>query len=353
MLLVSFGSPSAIGYAVTHIARAALEGCIGEHALFQVVSLDDFKAKWQASAEDKRRAVLVVSDCPHAEVVGLFSAARGPIVVSCDSFDHIVGYVMRARGMEFAPAVRFATQVLCALETLADAPNVMRVTSDDYGRSLQAVASALVDFTGLPTTDAQFGTVMARLLGEEGRRDEGFRDFVERHFPHVNEGEGSIPLSAGEADTLTRLCDDYGPLTRAHPLDAARWPTALFLDWDRPGRFLSGPVSLLGPARFIVCGPYLHLPRGRWRMSVEIEVEDCLSDNRLGADVFSGRILAAATMRLPARGARGFDLDFEVADPLLPVELRMQLLTGAIEGSLRLLDVRLSRTPRPDVHEDL
>ena len=92
-------------------------------------------------------------------------------------------------------------------------------------------------------------------------------------------------------------------------------------------------------------GPYLHLPVGRWRVSIEMELVDCLSDNRLGIEAVSGRVVAAVTMRLPPQGRRGLDLDFDVTDPFLAIELRFQLLTGAIEGGFRLLHVGISRNP--------
>ena len=348
MILVSFGSPSAIAYAATDIVRQAMARCIGAHSLLQVVRLDDFEDKWRALGEEGRRAVLVVSDCPHVDVIDRFSAADGPILVSCDSFEHIVGYVRRSRRMEFAPAVRFATQVMCALDALSATPNVMQVTPEHYGQDLSAFTASLVDFTGLSCSTEQFEGLIADLSAGHAGPRQTFRHYVERHFPHFSDDD-DLGLPAEDRASLDALMAPYGSLARGRGTEGMVWPTRLFLDWDRPGRFLERRIELMGPARFIVCGPYLHLPRGRWRMSIAVETQACLSDNRLGADIFSGRILSAVTMRLPARGHFGFDLDFEVTDALLPVELRVQLLTGAIEGSLRLLEVRLSRTSRVDM----
>ncbi len=56
----------------------------------------------------------------------------------------------------------------------------------------------------------------------------------------------------------------------------------------------------------------------------------------MNVDVFSGEILAGVAMPLPAAGVFSFENPFRVGDPFLPVELRFQLLEGAIEGSLRL-----------------
>ena len=78
-------------------------------------------------------------------------------------------------------------------------------------------------------------------------------------------------------------------------------------------------------------------------MNVAIETEECYSDNTMGADIYSEGILTAITAKLPIRGRHGFSLDFDVTNPLAPVEIRMQVLTGCIEGRLELADVRLER----------
>jgi hypothetical protein len=169
------------------------------------------------------------------------------------------------------------------------------------------------------------------------------RDYVGANFPHFEQEESGNPLSAAESKSLEMLSEAYGRLISGAALATLSWPVPMFLKWDVEGAFLDGPIDLVGPARFIICGPYLHLPEGAWRMSVQIDVEDCFSDNRIGADIFSERILTAITAKLPASGRHAFDLDFTVVNPLAPVEIRMQLLTGAIEGRLSLVNAVLSR----------
>ena len=79
-------------------------------------------------------------------------------------------------------------------------------------------------------------------------------------------------------------------------------------------------------------------------MTVDFETRDCLSDNRIEADVFDGQILAAIAVPLPVRGRYAVAMDFAVADPLRPVELRIRLATGAIEGSLDLRRLVVARS---------
>jgi hypothetical protein len=114
------------------------------------------------------------------------------------------------------------------------------------------------------------------------------------------------------------------------------WPTEMWLDAARPGQLLRGPIDMVGPARYVLYGPYFHLPAGAWIAEVVIELADNRSGNRLCADIFSGEVLGGVVMPLMASGVFVFSIPFRLIDPFLPVELRFQLLEGAIEGRLAL-----------------
>lgn len=339
MIVVSFGSPSAISYAVVDIVRRLLDQCVESHAVLQVVDLAGFDAQWRLV--EGTGAVLVASDCPRADLVSRFAGAGQPILVCCDRFDDVVRYNMRARGMAFAPALRFTTQVLSALDALSRAPGAMRITHDRDHDPLRSFVAAVASFLGLELGEARFEAAMAAIAGGAGRDAVSLREHVAGR-PHARDDAGPAPTPA-EAALLRDVGRCYAPLVAGEPLDGAVWPPELLLDWDRPGRSLDGAVALLGPARFVICGPYLHLPAGSWRMTVGFATRDCRSDNRIEADVFDGRALAAISTTLPAAGQFAFDLDFTVADPLRPLELRLRLVTGAIEGSFRLLPLRVAR----------
>ena len=345
MIVVSFGSPSAISYAVVDIVRQLLAQGVDAHAVIQVADRAGFEAQRRRAVAAGSGAVLVASDCPQADLVAQFADAGEPVLVCCDAVEDVVRYNMRSRGMTFAPALRFTTQVLSALDGLSGRPHVMRITHRRDRDPLRAVVASIAAFLGIDTTDSQFEAVMRRVSDgmEEARTT--FREHVAGRFPHARE-DGASLLDASDAALLRDLARCYGPLVEGEPLRAVEWPAALLLDWDEPGRFLVRPVALLGPARFVICGPYLHLPAGPWRVTVRFETSQCFSDNRIEADVFDGRVLAAVALPLPKSGRYAFPMDFEIADPLRPVELRIRLATGAIEGGFTLLSLGLERVAR-------
>lgn len=358
LLFATFGAPSALSYATNRIVLQIARTLFAQPSLIQATGVADLKHAWENLDAAQRKSVVLFSDCPQGELLQLIIATRAPIVVVVEDISSILFYVMRSRGMDFPQTTRFVTQVLCALERAGKSPNVLRISSLDLGRSLRNLIAGLVQFYGAQCDVAQFDEMVASVsVGMAGGTDTVY-DFVEAHFPHARTDQlQKIDLTDAQRRQLAVLERGYGELVAGRPLTAVNWPTELFLKWDVQGAFLDGAIELTGPARFIICGPYLHLPEGHWRMTVEIGVEECFSDNRLGADIFSQDILTAVEFRLPANGDFAFDLDFQIVNTLAPIELRVQLLTGAIEGRLTLRSVELrfldaDGAPAPDfLHE--
>jgi hypothetical protein len=65
-------------------------------------------------------------------------------------------------------------------------------------------------------------------------------------------------------------------------------------------------------------------------------------------DVCAVKVLSVVHTKLPAQGVYGCQLEFEIEDPSKPVEIRMQLLTGAIEGFIQLRKIVLHRVAQLD-----
>ena len=109
---------------------------------------------------------------------------------------------------------------------------------------------------------------------------------------------------------------------------------------------------MTGPARHIYFGPYFALPAGAWSADIALEVQDCYSDNQIAVDVFADRILSIVRTQLPPSGVYGCQIPFEIKDPSKPVEIRMQLLTGAIEGVIQLHRIAIRRLNSLDELDD-
>ena len=89
MLLASFGSPSALGYATSNIVRRIGSEIFGTHLFIQAANLEEFKQHWHS---------VDFPIAPH-NCLGTFKGA--------DRYGG--GRFCCFRGMAFAPAVRFTT----------------------------------------------------------------------------------------------------------------------------------------------------------------------------------------------------------------------------------------------------
>jgi hypothetical protein len=100
-----------------------------------------------------------------------------------------------------------------------------------------------------------------------------------------------------------------------------------------------------GVPRFLVYGPYLHLPRGRWRATPLVEAGTAGQDVRVAVDVHLPHSGREPLVRREATVGREPDsevsLCFDHDDHFAPVEVRLHSVTGSV-GSLRFLGCDLN-----------
>jgi hypothetical protein len=161
--------------------------------------------------------------------------------------------------------------------------------------------------------------------------------------------EGRSPL---ETELIDFLAPQYDGVAQGRRLEQLEWPVYALLRPEFPDRLTIGPIDLTGPARYIYYGPYFALPAGAWSAEIALEVQDCYSDNQVGIDITAGKVLAMIKAALPPTGVYGCQIQFEIEDPSKPVEIRMQLLTGAIEGVIQLHRIAIHRVNSLDEPDD-
>jgi hypothetical protein len=340
MIVAVIGAPTALTYAGVAIVNAIAEGGGRPHRQIPAVFVEDLRKAWTDLGEGEKKRALIVSDLPSTPLLDLIRASRVPVIVFVDDFEEIVGQLAGVRGMAVRSAVRHATQVLCAIDQIRGR-SVMRVQAADAPRSLSDFVESLCAFLGVETPAETARAVIAR-LGSNASTRATFGDHVESMLPTArNVFEAlSDPLDQGMVRFVAR---QYAEVGSGVDVSAIAWPTELFFQVDPPQDFLLGPTSLVGPARFLSYGPYLHLPKGSWTVRIMIEVAENFSGNHLEVDVAAGIVLAAGDFALPVAGIFNFDLSFEVVDPFIAIEVRSKILSGAIEGQLALREVTFRR----------
>lgn len=148
------------------------------------------------------------------------------------------------------------------------------------------------------------------------------------------------------AETVA-LLDGYNRILELAPISKICWPAELFLAKDiKKETPATEIIDLTGPARFLVHGPHLGLPRGEWKIAVSFDVASNISSNVVALDICQKRgqdVLVMGEAEMPASGAFCCDMTFLVSNPHLPIVLRLAIKQGAIEGKLRFLGAELER----------
>jgi len=343
MLIVGIiGTPSPLTYICANILRAVVQVSCGDHHLIGANTVTDLRHAWP-SKEGRKAAVLLTTDMPDPELINFLVNAKTPLVTTIEPLDAIANYMIGMRDIEPVSAMRVGSQALAVFEALAVASprSVMRLRPTNA--RLSSVVGELLSFCqddGEPETVAR----VVEFLGYESRPDIPFAQFLSENRANL------FPVSGPKAafnqtlvDAMAQLAQGYRNVVESQPIAEVTWPGACFMLADSGGLRVESDLMLEGRARFLSHGPYFHLPPGEWDAEVAVEVSESFSDNRVGFDVWSEELLAAVWVTLPARGAFACDLSFRVDDVTKPIEIRIQLLSGAIEGRLKLNGVRLTR----------
>lgn len=119
------------------------------------------------------------------------------------------------------------------------------------------------------------------------------------------------------------------------------WPREAFLDGDAPGETLPATVEVAGRARILAYGPYLPLPAGDWHATTFLGFSPDIGKLPFILEVDAGGAVARGFFEVERGGIFTLELDFQVADAMHPVELRLISQDSALEGQLALIEVEL------------
>jgi hypothetical protein len=252
-------------------------------------------------------SVVVSSDFPEAALARMVCETGLPLLVVADDPAVFLDWTMRSRDLSADLAARLCSRVYAALAPNVGAAHRLAVGRED---SPERIVGEIVEFLW---PGRQAGLARAT-------------------YAHLA-GAGKIgPAVTQETTVDAAALASYAGLAEGLWPDEIVWPLALF---NRPdGRSWRRPIDLTGPARVVLYGPYLHLPVGDWTARVEFEIDGAVSGVEAVTDVRIGAVVAEKAFDMPAKGIFAYALDFRVDDPHQPVEIRLFLKKGAIEGVL-------------------
>lgn len=154
----------------------------------------------------------------------------------------------------------------------------------------------------------------------------------------------STPLPPSPSLLRTYLA----PLLAAveHPASViVAWPRDCFYYGDTPGEGLPATIELAGRGRILAYGPYMPLPKGRWRATAYLGFSADIGSMPfiLEADTDVG--ITRGFFEVKQGGIFTLDLEFEVTDPFHPIEFRLVSQDSALEGLASLIEIRIEQLP--------
>lgn len=337
MLIATFGPPSAFTHWCLH-ALSTLSGVVlGDFDYISVSTSQDFAT---ALSNRQKEHMNFFTDCPDRGLVETFENRRLPILVLAEDPRDVLGFIMRERSLNWQQAVRLASLTFATTAGLVASPLALCIARDGnltVGEFLERVTTHF----GLEAGREQLDEITHRLL-PAGNASSSTEEAVLSQVAHAMPMGRALEISPEERLVVEPLLEAMRATTGGTGT-SFRWPSELFVGSTGPEELLRQPIEMLGPARCLVYGPYLHLPAGVWEVTLLLEVAENFSGNHVDVDIFHGTILHMESFRLPVSGRMALIATFPVSESREPVQIRVIQREGAIEGLLRIGDVHVRR----------
>lgn len=335
------GTQSPITVTTLRLVQTIARATVGEPITIQTNNVSALSAAWKNTPPDQRNFIVIYSEAIEADLVQLLVDSNIPTIAAVDDFESIVAFQERNLHQDLITATYQATLGTVQISQLADYDRKFLVKSDIYSKDIFEYAREIIRFFGLTCSEEQFSELKKVLYGD--REAMTFSEFFESSFPEWKLAPDYTDfLPTQEREALKSIAAAYDAIASGRPASVIHWPARLFFDGDAPGKPLIGTKLLCGPARSLIYGPYFRLPVGDWECELHVEIRDGRADTIALFDVFNGDVLSAVSMRFPRHGTYSIDTAFTIRESHKPVELRLSLLKGALEGEIRVIGAHLS-----------
>lgn len=345
MLISTFGPPSGYTQFCLYMIRALAEEVLQDIDYIAVDEIEPMRAAW---AERKHPHVLFFSYSPERAMVDVFLKLDRPLLILTENVDDITTYIMRERAQIWPWAVRLTHQCLFAVNDLMLGSRAL-ILRREYELTFGEFFQAIANHFQIDLEPRHLAGIMRRAnFGAEFALSDSMEKGLLARWEHARPMYGAPEgLSRNDAKVVEQINAPLKLLMSGRNVDHFLWPQEMFIPGDRPNEMLIGPIEMLGPARCLSYGPYLHLPMGRWDIAVEASVEENLSGNRIEIQFAHGDTIVSDGFDLPKTGAFLVRAHLEIHEPRTPLEIRIFMREGAIEGRFDLKSAVIDATDGP------
>ncbi len=321
-LFVVLTPPSALAAAVLHAVKSMIDRALGSVDMIKLSTIDALRSEMSAR---KNGHLLLYSDCPAPEVIGLIKQAAPPVFVFADDPVRVAQSLQGKLGPDPISAIRITALSFATLHDLILHAS-RKVIIAPQGWQLEPFLQQVAQFFSLPVNTRDLSHIVQSFAAED-------------EWAAASEAGDKKPIAGnGIVSPFARLFEDK-------PADDFFWPIALFFGTEPLGSPLPKQIDLTGPARPILYGPYMHLPAGDWLATIRFTISENKSGNAALVEWLAGNeiIQSARISSLPEVGEFQFSLNVKITDPREPLQIRLSILEGAIEGVFQFHGVELSR----------
>jgi len=304
--------PSALAAAVLHAVHELARRSLGSVDMLKLSTIEALRSEMQARTN---RHLLLYSDCPAPAAVDLITQASPPVLVFADDPVRVAQSLQSRLGSDPIASIRTTALSFATLHDLVLRSTRTRVLAPHDWPSLADFLAQAAKFLALPTNAED----IAKVVSQFGALEEW----------QIAIADPQLKILPGGG-----IVSPFRSIFDMQEADNFFWPAALFFGTDPLGSPLQKQIDLTGPARPLLYGPYMHLPPGPWEMRIRFTVAENKSGNALLFEWLEGGDIkqSARVSALPESGQFQFSLQIRVVDPREPLQLRMSILEGAIEG---------------------
>jgi hypothetical protein len=320
------------------VLQTTLDVITGGCDHIRVSSLDDLRAVWPREAN---RSVGITSEEPSLDLSAHLIESGAPLILFYSQPEEHIADFIRA-GSDFPTAAHFASQRLTLFQPFWNAAACRKLRCPPSGTSLRSFVLAVIESIVVSPPSDVIDEIVHRLAPDFPSGEQPAIETVleERSDPRT--------LLSQKTPEALHLLNDLNSLVGCDSADEVPWtgrivwPSCVFWNPTDENKPAIAPVELAGPARPFILGPHFFIPSGRYNAAADFILDRNVPANAIDLLVSCGTYTGGGQLQLPGEGSFTVEFPLTVPDPPSIVEIRFRLLEGAIDGSFKLVNVRLT-----------
>ncbi|WP_439575619.1 hypothetical protein [Phreatobacter sp.] len=343
-LLVA-ATPGPLGLWTEQVVRRIV-GAIVEKPM-ETVTLDSDDATDKFLSNPQPGPAILFSRFPRPNLVAYLERIGGGVVLAIDDLPDVIAHHVKSGTLTAAASIRPLSQSLALLAALGKVQRIATIGAAQLSQPAGRLVAELALALGATAGD---GPAISRAFKgwTMGSVAESIQSAV---LKGVDLEERRAAVSEQDRRTITGAAGSLVDMVLGRQAGDVVWDRSLFFDGTTMTSPAPGIIDMTGPARCLYYGPYLHLPVGVWEGHLYLGCSDQVTDTRLRIDVYSDAVDAVFLTRLTKGGIFRMPMTFTVADARSPLQVRIFIDRGEIDGLFAFKQVVLKRqlaVPAPE-----